>query len=116
MDRLALLYPPLFALVLAGFGCGSDGDAAGSAGISDTDTDTDTAGQDTATAGNACGGPCDDGEPCTEDSCGDDGSCAHEWILSNSCRPEIQLDYPDRGATIQADDPDPTVLVIADGG
>ena len=58
------------------------------------------------TFGFACGGggggdpSCDDFNQCTNDVLLPDGSCLHSSILSNACRPNIEVSYPARAATI----------------
>ncbi len=72
------------------------------------DSDSDTAGvpgQCTADAS------CDDGNACTVNSCGGDGTCAAEAVVSNACRPQILVDYPPRGSTIVGEPGVPVVTV-----
>jgi hypothetical protein len=52
---------------------------------------------------------CDDGDPCTADVC-DAGSCATDGtVLSNECRPAIDVEFPPRGATLESSSPVVTV-------
>ncbi|PIE16488.1 MAG: hypothetical protein CSA66_07330 [Proteobacteria bacterium] len=77
----------LASLTLAAFalgGCLTDraGDALGDAAARDTRW-SDATGRDTARADAAtssCPGGCDDGDPCTFDVCGGDGTCRHDEI------------------------------------
>ncbi|TNF23629.1 MAG: hypothetical protein EP329_27015 [Deltaproteobacteria bacterium] len=88
----------------------------GSSASSDTDApDADaTAAPDTLGAPKTCTGPevCDDGIPCTLDSCGSDGLCFHharDW----QCAGEICL--PDRGCGCLTDaDCDDEILCTVD--
>ena len=55
-------------------------------------------------ADGACGGlavDCDDQDPCTSDWCDPVEGCKSDLIVSNTCRPDITVTYPPRGATIQ---------------
>lgn len=45
---------------------------------------------------------CDDGNDCTADSCDKNTGCKSTLIVSNSCRPNIEVDYPPRAATIES--------------
>ena len=44
---------------------------------------------------------CDDKNACTKDSCDAQKGCLFELIVSNACRPNIDVTYPPRGATIK---------------
>jgi hypothetical protein len=44
---------------------------------------------------------CDDGNDCTTDSCDAVTGCKFTLIVSNACRPVIEVDYPPRAATIE---------------
>ena len=46
---------------------------------------------------------CDDGNPCTADRCDPELGCAHALINSFACRPAIDVVFPPRAATLQAD-------------
>lgn len=46
---------------------------------------------------------CDDGNDCTVDSCDIETGCINTLIVSNACRPTIEIDYPPRAATIEDD-------------
>ena len=108
----------LGALVAAA--CGDDEVAAGGDG-------TDTAATGTAATGASDGGvdetgtsppacesdvECDDADPCTVDSC-DAGMCTSAPIdvVTNECRPTIEVDDPVRGATVLGAVCDREVLV-----
>ncbi len=117
------------ALVGAATACGDDDVAGGSgtdgetdsSGETDRDTNsnsnTDTANSDSDSA--ESGGPtgcevaedCDDGDPCTVDVCGEGGVCGTVEGDTVECRPMIDIEYPPRGATIQAGSPDELVEV-----
>lgn len=72
------------------------------------------------TCGNGeCGGAprnCDDGNPCTADRCDPEFECLNTPILSNTCRPDIDLTYPPRAATIQDENPVVVRGTVASGG
>jgi hypothetical protein len=52
---------------------------------------------------------CDDADPCTADVC-DAGTCTTDGpVLSNECRPAIDVEFPPRGATLQSGSPVVTV-------
>jgi hypothetical protein len=56
-------------------------------------------------SGGACLGTaiaCDDGNPCTTDACVADEGCQSTLLVSNACRPSITVNYPPRGATLEA--------------
>jgi len=104
-------------------GSGTDGetDSSGdtdSGSNSNTDSDSDTANSDSDSAETG-GGPmgcevaedCDDGDPCTVDICGDGGVCGTMEGDTVECRPMIDIEYPPRGATIQAESSDEIVEV-----
>ncbi len=44
---------------------------------------------------------CDDGNACTADACDKKSGCKSTLIVSNACRPVIEVEYPPRAATIQ---------------
>ncbi len=105
-------------------GSGTDGETDssgdtenGSNSNSNTDSDSDTANSDSDSA--ESGGPmgcevaedCDDGDPCTVDICGDGGVCGTMEGDTVECRPMIDIEYPPRGATIQAKSSDELVEV-----
>ncbi len=93
-------------------GCGDDGvgvaaDGTGSTGDSGSTTEEPSVDSSGAADGDA-GGPCtaddecDDGDPCTVDVC-NAGTCeAAGPVLSNECRPIIEVDHPPRGATLRS--------------
>lgn len=44
---------------------------------------------------------CDDGNDCTVDACDPrTGGCLHDALVTNACRPRIEVEFPSRGATI----------------
>lgn len=117
-------------LVGATAACGND-DIAGASGTdgatdssaetedgSDSVTESDTANSDSDSNGTD-NGPmlcestedCDDGDPCTIDVCGEDGMCGTMDGDTVECRPMIDIEYPPRGATIQAGSSDEIVEV-----
>lgn len=121
------------ALVGATAACGDDDTANASGTDSGTDSETDT--RDDESDGSVsdtesglesdsqsdsdgpddtrCEVPedCDDGDPCTIDVCGEDGMCGTMEGDTVACRPEIDVEYPPRGATIQAKSSDEVVTV-----
>lgn len=121
-------------LVGATTACGDD-DVAGASGTdgatdssaetedgsnSNSNTDSDTANSESdSNSGDTDDGPmrceaaedCDDGDPCTVDICGDDGMCGTMEGDTVECRPMIDIEYPPRGATIQAGSSDEVVEV-----
>ncbi len=108
-------------------GSGTDGETDSSAetdgsgntnGNTDSDSDSDgvNSDSDSAETGDGpmgCEVPedCDDGDPCTIDVCGDDGTCGTMDGDTVECRPMIDIEYPPRGATIQAKASDELVEV-----
>jgi len=67
--------------------------------------DGDACTENDACAVAACAGvtvDCDDGNACTTDSGDTKAGCKHVLIVSNACRPLIEVTYPPRGATIQS--------------
>jgi hypothetical protein len=52
---------------------------------------------------------CDDGNACTADSCDKAKGCKSTLIVSNACRPVIDIEFPPRAATIQQGSPTITV-------
>ena len=52
---------------------------------------------------------CDDGNACTEDACDAVKGCSSTLIIANACRPQIEVTYPPRGATIKQPSPKVTV-------
>lgn len=99
-------------------GAGSAGTDSATAGATDGDTEPGldtTASGGMATEGDDVGGPCernddcDDGDPCTDDVC-NAGVCEVGGpIVTLECRPQIDVDYPPRAATIESDSPTVTV-------
>ncbi len=101
----------LGALLLAGCNDSSAGSASGAEESTAGDaSDTADDASDGGDAGDPCGG-CDDDDPCTEDVCEASGSCTHEPIVDNLCRPVITVDFPPRAATLIAEDDASTVTV-----
>ncbi len=107
-------------VVLAlGQGCGGEDAVGGGGGDTGTTADGTGTGDDppgldsTADAGSDDAAPpacvrdedCDDGDPCTADVC-DAGACTTGGpVLSNECRPAIDVEFPPRGATLQSGSP-----------
>ncbi len=54
---------------------------------------------------------CDDENVCTVDTCDPVDGCVHTVIVSNACRPTINVIYPPRGATITGQSGSPSVNV-----
>ncbi|MBM4372822.1 MAG: hypothetical protein FJ098_14305, partial [Deltaproteobacteria bacterium] len=48
---------------------------------------------------------CEDGNPCTTDTCHPVTGCAHEASLTPECLPDIVVTWPPRGATLNAPGP-----------
>ena len=104
-------------------GSGSDGatdsdDGSGGETDGPGDTDSDSANSDSDSQGTDDGpmlcsadDECDDGDPCTLDVCNPDGSCGTVEGDTIECRPIIDVEYPPRGATIQAASADEVVTV-----
>jgi len=96
---------------------GTDSAADGSSGAgpdsnSDTaDSDSDSQGTDDGPTSCESADDCDDGDPCTIDVCGSDGMCGTMEGDTIECRPLIDVEYPPRGATIQAKASDELVTV-----
>ncbi len=68
--------------------------------------------KDDVCGGGKCAGTaisCDDKNDCTTDSCDPKAGCKHDLIVSNACRPVIDVEYPPRAATIKQ--PSPIVTV-----
>jgi hypothetical protein len=95
--------------------CGDDSAGGGADGAG-----TDASGGSEAATLDETGDPpcvaaedCDDTDPCTIDRC-DAGTCGHDLVEPDSmnvCRPQIEVDFPPRGATILGDAGDPEVIV-----
>src|SRR5689334_8065796 len=100
----------LLGLCATAIACGDDSShpgADGSVGGTDSATGGPSDGPGSASADEAdttVGGcDCDDDNECTEDSC-DGGTCTHTPMApSNECRPQIDVDFPPRAATIKGD-------------
>lgn len=93
-------------VALALVGCGGKGGSDGAAGHGGS------GGAGGEGVDRCSGVSCDDGDSCTTDSCDpSDGSCVYEDLLSNACRTRIEVDFPPRGATLEGDGVDPTVVV-----
>ncbi|MEM7159039.1 MAG: hypothetical protein AAF799_39745 [Myxococcota bacterium] len=93
-------------------GSGTEGEptAGGSA-----DEGLDSTAEGGATEGDDVGGACvsdadcEDDDPCRPQSC-NAGTCeAGEFQVSLECRPQIEVEFPPRAATLQADSPTVTV-------
>src|SRR5688500_12534932 len=110
--RWARLLLGLCACVAA---CGDDSshaDGEGSASATEADgTGPGSLSADETIGESVDGGcDCDDGDACTDDAC-DAGVCTHEPVRSNECRPQIEVDFPPRAATITGELGTPTVTV-----
>lgn len=120
------------ALALAGCGddatgASADGTGTGTAGSSGDGPSTldgadSTGDSGDPTQGGETGEPCvrnddcDDGNECTEDVC-NAGVCeVGAAVESNACRPQIDVDFPPRAATLQDDSPVVTVAGRAHSG
>lgn len=125
------------SVLAAGFaaGCGDDEVGATAGGDSASGTDTDVSGTDPTVDTNSdptadtdsgdsvgeteSGGgcvddlDCDDDNPCTTDVCNPDGTCGHEaGAITTECRPQIDVEYPPRAATIEAASADEIVTIV----
>ncbi|MEX1368909.1 MAG: hypothetical protein AB1Z98_37635 [Nannocystaceae bacterium] len=89
-------------------GSGTDGPGPGTADGVDSTAGEATEGE---TAGEPClrNDECEDGNPCTEDVCSSGVCEVGGAVLSNECRPRIDVDFPPRAATLQDDSPVVTV-------
>lgn len=93
-------------------GGGQDGDStagSGSSGEAPSETEPGEGGSASGDDGPApeCtrDEDCDDGDPCTADVC-EAGVCATDGtVLSNECRPAIDVEFPPRGATLRSSSP-----------
>ncbi|MCA9689163.1 MAG: hypothetical protein KC636_06100 [Myxococcales bacterium] len=111
----------LLSLGLAVAACGDDevtttatttgGEVETTAGPTDATEGETTAGETTGTGLCEADAHCDDGNACTKDRCSADGSCRVEAVLSNECRPQIDVSYPPRAATIVGEPGVPVVTV-----
>ena len=92
----------------------SDSDSGGSGGESETGPAT--------TGDDSGGGPCmadddcDSGDPCQAGTCEDDGTCSFAPLLSNECRPQIDVEFPPRAATLDGSSPTVTVVGTVTSG
>jgi hypothetical protein len=115
MDRCR---PILLTIALTLPACSGD-DVGVSATASETGDDTTSTGSTTATSEStgpddglcAVNTDCDDGNTCTNNRCGGNGACVAEPVLSNACRPQIDVAYPPRGATLLGKPGEPLVTV-----
>lgn len=98
----------------ASIACGDDSARSDGEGSATEATDGTSAGPGSATADDAdttAGGcDCDDGDPCTDDAC-DAGTCTHTSALTNECRPQIDVEFPPRAATVTGELGTPIVTV-----
>ena len=93
-------------------GDGTDTDVGMEDGDGDGDGNDDGAdGDDDPDVGGPCESvdDCDDDNPCSIDSC-EANVCQYEGIETRDCRPQINVDYPARGATIDGDAGDPITV------
>ena len=117
--RSPYLALPLRLLMLTALclpACGDDSGTGASASASDSEGETSTTGDanETSTGGEALcadNSQCDDGNACTYNRCAGDGVCQVEAVLSNACRPQIFVDFPVRGTTIEGEPGKPVVNV-----
>jgi hypothetical protein len=85
---------------------GTDGNESGT-GNDDADPTGDPGpGPDSPCENNA---DCEDDNPCTNTMCGPEGTCVFTPITSLECRPQIDVDYPPRAATLQGNSAGVTV-------
>ena len=77
---------------------------------SDSDSGETEGDSDTPPGGCVENDECDDGDPCTIDVCAS-GSCSIQEGPTVECRPMIDVEFPPRGATIQAASSDEVVTV-----
>lgn len=87
------------------------GEGPGSVSDTESGSDSDSDSNDSDDARCEMAEDCDDGDPCTIDVCNDDGSCGTMEGDTVACRPEIDVEYPPRGATIQAKSSDESITV-----
>ncbi|MCA9658833.1 MAG: hypothetical protein KC486_10835, partial [Myxococcales bacterium] len=103
----------LFGLTLAA--CGDDTVVGASATESggETSTSTSTGPSETTGGDGLCvqDSQCEDDNACTANRCGADGICIVDPVLSNACRPQIDVDFPPRGATLTGAPGKPVVTV-----
>lgn len=108
-------------VVMALGGCSDDavgGGGADGTGTAGSSTSGDPPGLDSSGAEADGDGPapactrdedCHDDDPCTADAC-EAGACVVEGpVLSNECRPAIDVEHPPRGATLESASPVVTV-------
>jgi hypothetical protein len=94
---------------------GTDTEATGGDG-GGTPTGGDDDGLDDTGADDDGDGPCmadtdcDDADPCTADVC-NGGTCEHAPIVDNACRPQIDVEFPPRAATVLGQPGSSTVTV-----
>lgn len=113
-------------LVLGAGACGDDATAGTTEGPVESGTSGETTDEGTSTTAGpgesdsdttgipgqcSADAECDDGNACTVNSCAGDGECTAEAVVSNACRPQIQVDYPPRGSTIVGQPGVPVVTV-----
>lgn len=127
---------PLLALPLALAACGDDAvgaaDSTGSGtgpstsgsateGLDETATPDPTVGEESSSSGppvEPClrDEDCQDDNPCAEDEC-NSGVCeVGDPVVSNECRPVIDVEFPPRAATLQGDSPVVTVTGSVSSG
>ncbi len=106
-------------LVLSLVGCGDDSVAAGDGtGTGTAGTAGDSAGVDETGAESTGPQPipcernsdCEDDNPCATDVCNAGFCDVGEAIVSNACRPTIDVDFPPRAATLDSNSPVITVV------
>jgi len=91
-------------------GTGSTGDATGTTDDPPGSSSTASAGSDDGPAPECMRDEdCSDADPCSADVC-DAGTCTTDGtVLSNECRPAIDVEFPARGATLKSSSPVVTV-------
>jgi hypothetical protein len=100
----------------ASTGADSGGVDASSSPVSDTSADDTGAGD--SGPGEDTGAPmtcmvdadCDDDNPCTDDDCAAGLCTVDAAVQSNACRPQIDVEFPPRGATLLSASPVVTVV------
>jgi hypothetical protein len=91
---------------------GESGDGSDTDGTDSANSDSDSQGTDDGPMLCEADDECDDGDPCTIDVCNANGMCGTVEGDTIECRPIIDVEFPPRGATIQAKSSDEVVTVI----
>jgi hypothetical protein len=104
-----------------GSGTGASTDGSETAVPDDTSTPDPSAGEDSSTSSppvEPClrNDDCEDDNPCAEDVC-NSGVCeVGDPVISGECRPVIDVEFPPRAATLEADSPIVTVTGSVSSG